>query len=134
MFLMVLLLFFDFIVLWFDYCKGSYTENHVVSPNNDKILSVIGKSKLGVEVMCDFSYGSVFKALGSASLTIKSMTIISGDRREENIIDFESSGSLSLDNVIIKQNDGFFFFFFINFIYHFKYFNQKMFIIVEVVV
>jgi hypothetical protein len=60
--------------------------------------------------MCDFSFGSVFKVLDSASLSIESMTIISGDREEQNVINFQSYGSFSLDNVIIKQNDCFFFF------------------------
>jgi hypothetical protein len=37
------------------------------------------------------------------------MTIISPSRGELNVIDFLSSGIFVLDDVIIKQNDGFFF-------------------------
>jgi hypothetical protein len=100
--------FLSNINLLFVWLIGIYVENHIECYDN-KELSIMGESRTGVVVICDFSYGKVFIASGSASLSIKLMTIISGCRKQESVIEFLSSGYLVLDDVIISQNLGFFF-------------------------
>jgi hypothetical protein len=92
--------------------EGNYVE-YIIEHQNAKNLAVIGESKEKVIITCAFNEyrKRLFLCIETADLTIKKMTIINTYYLDGNIIIFNSTGKLVVEDCILKQDECFIFYF-----------------------
>jgi hypothetical protein len=92
--------------------KGIYYESGI-EHHNQKTLSIIGESKENVIIVCMYHElrARVFFSGGTGNVIFKNFTVIQISYTNKNAFHLESTGNFMMEDCILKQGVGFFFFF-----------------------